>query len=217
MPPLKDYYKILELEPSATLPEIRKAYRRLAQLHHPDKNQQDPYATARFTEIKEAYEVLTNPSKKEYYLQQRWYSQSMGKKASGEIITPVMVLTRSLELERYVSKLDVFRMDKEGLQQYILDLVPDDTISKLHAFNEPGTLREVITVIIRSLKPLPPAYAEPVLHQLEKLGHPDSISLFHIKNFRDRHQAKHRREKYSLLAIIIITAALCLLIYFAGR
>lgn len=61
---LKDYYKLLELEPSATLPEIKKAYRRLALLHHPDKTGNDPYSAAQFSDIKEAYEVLTNPTKK---------------------------------------------------------------------------------------------------------------------------------------------------------
>ena len=79
---LKDYYKILEMEPSATLTEIKKAYRRLAQQYHPDKNSSDEYALTYFAEIKEAYEVLTNPAKKDYYLQQRWYQQSLGKKDS---------------------------------------------------------------------------------------------------------------------------------------
>ena len=65
---LKDYYNILSIEPSATLSEIKKAYRKLAHQSHPDKNQNDPYASALFAEIKEAYEVLTNPTKKEYYL-----------------------------------------------------------------------------------------------------------------------------------------------------
>ena len=61
---LKDYYTILELEPSATLPEIKKAYRRLALQYHPDINPNDSYAAAQFVEIKEAYETLTIPAKK---------------------------------------------------------------------------------------------------------------------------------------------------------
>ena len=61
---LKDYYKILEVETSADLLEIKKAYRKLALQYHPDKNHNDPYATAQFSAIKEAYEVLTNPAKK---------------------------------------------------------------------------------------------------------------------------------------------------------
>jgi curved DNA-binding protein CbpA len=77
---LKDYYYILELPPSAAGDEIKKAYRRLAHQYHPDKKNNDPYAAARFSDIKEAYEILSNPLKKDYYLQQRWYAQSIGKK-----------------------------------------------------------------------------------------------------------------------------------------
>ena len=89
---LKDYYSILEIESSATQAEIKKAFRKLAHQYHPDKNQHDPYANAQFVEVKEAYELLTNPAKKEYYLQQRWYEQSIGKKKKQDIITPVTVL-----------------------------------------------------------------------------------------------------------------------------
>ncbi|MEI9910706.1 MAG: DnaJ domain-containing protein [Bacteroidota bacterium] len=60
----KDYYKILELPPSATLQEIKTAYRRLAHQYHPDKNDNDLYAAAQFEMVKEAYEVLSDPRKK---------------------------------------------------------------------------------------------------------------------------------------------------------
>lgn len=60
----KDYYKILGLERSASTDEIKKAYRKLAVLHHPDKNGGDD---SKFKEISEAYEVLSNPEKKSQY------------------------------------------------------------------------------------------------------------------------------------------------------
>lgn len=214
---LKDYYSILELEPSATHQEIRKAYRRLAQQHHPDKNNNDPYSAALFTEIKEAYEVLTDPAKKEYYLQQRWYNQSIGKRKKQDVITPVTVLKQSLELERYVSRLDVFRMDKIGLQQYILDLLSDPTIEKLHTFNETETNHEIVSILLRSMKPLPPAYTDAIISQLRKLSGPDETAINQLNSFVEHHKRKSRREKYTLSIIIIITIILCLLIYFAGR
>ena len=62
--PVKDYYKTLKVPAQASIEEIKKAYRLLAQQHHPDKNNNDPYAVAYFSEIKEAYETLTNPVKK---------------------------------------------------------------------------------------------------------------------------------------------------------
>lgn len=64
----KDYYEILGITKSADEKEIKKAYKRLAMKHHPDKNQDDKAAAEeKFKEIKEAYEVLTDPQKKEAY------------------------------------------------------------------------------------------------------------------------------------------------------
>ncbi len=83
---LKDYYTILELSPSASAGEIKKAYRRLAHQYHPDKKNNDPYAAAQFATIKEAYETLSNPSRKDHYLQQRWYAQSIGKKLNNHLL-----------------------------------------------------------------------------------------------------------------------------------
>ncbi len=63
----QDYYKLLELPRSATEAEIKKAYRRLAMKHHPDRNPDDPEAEHKFKEAKEAYEVLTDPKKRAVY------------------------------------------------------------------------------------------------------------------------------------------------------
>ncbi len=57
----KDYYKILGIDKSATGDDIKKAYRRLAIIHHPDKNPDDEQAAERFKDIGEAYETLSDP------------------------------------------------------------------------------------------------------------------------------------------------------------
>jgi len=57
----KDYYKILGVEKTAGDTEIKKAYRKLAIVHHPDKNPGDANAEARFKDISEAYETLSDP------------------------------------------------------------------------------------------------------------------------------------------------------------
>ncbi|HOJ27100.1 MAG TPA: molecular chaperone DnaJ [Candidatus Saccharicenans sp.] len=63
----KDYYEILGVPRTATVAEIKKAYRKLARKYHPDLNPGDKSAEARFKEIQEAYSVLSDPKKRAQY------------------------------------------------------------------------------------------------------------------------------------------------------
>jgi curved DNA-binding protein CbpA len=213
---LKDYYEILELEPSASVPEIKRSFRKLAQQFHPDKNPTDAYAAARFHEIKEAHEVLTNPARKDYYLQKRWYYRSKGKIKKQDAVTPVNILKRSLELEKYVSSLDKFRMDKHGLQQYVLELLSNEMIDTLHQFREPDTVLQIIRSIIRTIDYLPGHYINILIPQLKRLASENEDSNQLIQTYSIKANKKQLREKFSLLFIITIAIFICLLIFLAG-
>jgi len=63
---MKDHYSALGLRPSATLADIKKAYRQQAALHHPDRNSAAD-AAARFRLVQTAYEVLSDPTKRKAY------------------------------------------------------------------------------------------------------------------------------------------------------
>lgn len=63
----KDYYKILGVEKSASQDDIKKAYRRLANKYHPDKNPDNKEAEAKFKEANEANEVLSDTEKRKRY------------------------------------------------------------------------------------------------------------------------------------------------------
>ena len=72
--PNKDYYKILGIQAGAEKKDIKKAFAKMAKLHHPDKNDGkfSPYLTylgddTRFKEVSEAYEVLNSKTKKSDY------------------------------------------------------------------------------------------------------------------------------------------------------
>ena len=62
----RDYYEVLQVKKGATDRELKTAYRKLALAWHPDKNK-SPEAEKKFKEINEAYEVLSNPNKKQAY------------------------------------------------------------------------------------------------------------------------------------------------------
>lgn len=63
----RDYYEVLGVNRDADDDAIKKAYRRLAMKHHPDRNPDNPKAEEQFKEAKEAYEVLTDASKRAAY------------------------------------------------------------------------------------------------------------------------------------------------------
>jgi molecular chaperone DnaJ len=65
----RDYYEILEIQKNASEDEIKKAYRKMAIKYHPDKNPGDKAAEEKFKEAAEAYEVLSNPEKRQRYNQ----------------------------------------------------------------------------------------------------------------------------------------------------
>ncbi len=88
-----DYYEILGVGRNATQKEIRSAYRKLARKYHPDMNRDDKDATEKFKRVQEAYEVLSDPKKRERYdslgrnwdsdhaedIFRSWFSQQKGE------------------------------------------------------------------------------------------------------------------------------------------
>ena len=79
----RDYYQVLGVAETATTDEIKKAFRRLAKQHHPDRNPDNPQAADRFKEINEAHDVLRDPAKRKKYDQLRRYGAFAGPGGGG--------------------------------------------------------------------------------------------------------------------------------------
>jgi molecular chaperone DnaJ len=79
----EDYYKTLGVKRAATQEEIRKAYRRLARKYHPDLNPGDKTSEEKFKLLSEAYDILSDPKKREVYDKFGSYSDNMREAARG--------------------------------------------------------------------------------------------------------------------------------------
>src|SRR5829696_10535452 len=63
----RDYYEVLGVARDATEDQVKKAYRKLARQYHPDRNPGDKSAEAKFKEVQEAYDVLSDKNKRAQY------------------------------------------------------------------------------------------------------------------------------------------------------
>ena len=77
----KDYYKVLGVPKDAPTADIKKAYRKLARQHHPDANKGDSASEEKFKEISEAYDVLSDTTKRKEYDEARSLFGSGGFRA----------------------------------------------------------------------------------------------------------------------------------------
>jgi curved DNA-binding protein len=82
----RDYFKVLGVERSADADAIKRAFRKLARQYHPDVNPDDAGAEAKFKEVSEAYEVLSDPDKRRRYEQfGQYWSQAGGGPGTGGV------------------------------------------------------------------------------------------------------------------------------------
>ena len=214
---MKDYYTILDIPVTATLPEIKKAYRKLVMQYHPDKNGEDVYTAARFNEIKEAYEVLTNPSLKEHYLQERWLKKASGLWMPDEPITPPLILKQVLELNKSISQLDVHRMDPGLVTQRILQAIPTPTIEKLKTFHEPEINAMIFSLVLQSTHILPLRNTKSVVDQLLLLAGDDDKLHHQISLVLQQKEKREQWERTKVWLIIAVVVIICILIYMGGR
>lgn len=205
------------MSPTATVPEIKQAYRKLVMIYHPDKNNDDPYALARFNEIKEAYEVLMSPGRKELYLQERWLKKAEGQKIGEELVTAPGILKKSLELNKQVAAMDAYRMNYAGMAARITELINDDVIEQLIGQKEIEVQSSIIRTLLNSTKPFPYNDTYEVCRQLRKLARQQPQLLQQIEQSLQQKKKTEYWSKFNGLFIFLLTILLCLLIYFMGK
>jgi molecular chaperone DnaJ len=215
---VKDYYKILELSPSATITEVKKNFRKLALRYHPDTNQGNRYAEAWYREIQEAYETLIDSDLREAYLQERWLVKSQGRSfVTTMALTPLFILKQAQELLEQVKNMDHFRISQQALQQQVLLVLEYEKVDILLSYNEADINREIGTLILSSIFPIEYPLIKPIIQQLNKLAAKDPGLQQLVKAYDKKSKRNYQWEKYQALLIFLVTIFLCGTIYFLSR
>jgi molecular chaperone DnaJ len=215
--PLKDYYKTLNISPTATLHQIKKSFRMLAMQLHPDRNPGSAYAEARFREVREAYETLSDTKRRAEYNYKRWYTKSLGKQFKTEPTTPSAILAEFERLVNYLDSSNVFQVDYDGLSYHIRKILSDTNIGILHQFDEIGINRQVVQKTLRCCISLPLDYTVPITALLIRVAGNDKDMKENIDLFAKQQRQTNQWHKYKAFTIIIVTLLICWLIYMLSR
>lgn len=214
---MKDYYTILEVPVTASVAEIKKAYRRLVMIYHPDKHNNDPYLISRFDDIKEAYETLMNPFKKDAYLQQRWLHKAGAQTIGEETITPPAVLKQALELNKAVAGMDIHRMNHVAIVSNIKKLMNTEVLEKLVAFDEQEINQTILHTLIKAIKVLPLEQAKELTDYLQPLVKNDSKGQEALSQLLQYKQKQKRKELLQPFLIFLLVLIICFLIWISGK
>lgn len=210
---MKDYYAILECTPLSTINDIKKKYRKLAKQYHPDKQPNDPYAAAFFHDLKEAYETLTQPERKEAWLNKRWLHQVQNTfQAESTPLTPDRILKKLLKLDRELSLIDVYRMDQYTTIKELEDILNEENLNCLKQFNEQDINHTILLHMLACTKPFRYPYLKNVWKKLYVLAENNIDQTHLIDQIKNDKKRSYQLEKYTMPMVILITLLLCVMI-----
>ena len=130
---LKNYYKTLNVDILATQTDIKRSYRNLAKQYHPDKNPDNPDAAIMFQEVREAYEVLSDPDERKRYDANFKYLKVVPTKSEPEQVIAKPKLKRNIIATAIVLVIAslVLILEYAYLKDFNNTLKPDMTVEQV--------------------------------------------------------------------------------------
>lgn len=185
---------------------MKKAYRKLALLYHPDKTDNE-LLKAKFADIKEAYEVLSDPLRRKEY--DRTFDNFSYKKPV--FLTPLQLLERAGVLQRKTAEQDPHRLNLDQLEFEITELLSDRNMETLKHSEDHEMLQQFIVTLLDASEPLSVQQLQPVTIQLLPLA--DAETRVRMQRFLKAHALERKWNRYKILFAFLIALLLCVLIY----
>ncbi|MFT4153616.1 J domain-containing protein [Parafilimonas sp.] len=206
---IKDYYRVLNVPSSATTAEIKKAYRKLAMLYHPDKNPSDAIAAAIFSDAAEAYKVLGDAEARKLYNHERYLTAEAEYKRPVETIDTLMQRIQKINTD--LKSADPFRFNKDALLHAVRQLMPDDVQLLM------GMDQALLTPFLQQVSFAAAYLSTHQTKQLIVLMQPFYAShewlRQELKALLQQQHKQERWEKYKVVLAVLLAAVLCFIIF----
>ena len=214
--PVKDYYKLLKIANSADLNTIKKAYRQLAMQYHPDKHGNNQSTHFYFQEIQEAYEVLSNPEKRENYHYQIWLEKAQGHELD-TALSADQIIQLFIHTERTIHETDSFRRNNEQLTEILVSLYSNTRLELIAETNDKSLETTTLQMAMQSSSSLSSDVQFKFIHQLNPIlkKHPQMHEIW-IDQI-NKSMRKEKIEKFKVPIVILTTILLCLAILLISK
>ncbi|MBS1644747.1 MAG: J domain-containing protein [Bacteroidetes bacterium] len=212
---LKNYYACLGVAPSAPPDVIKQAYRSLVKKYHPDKAPENPFAAAHFTEVQEAYVVLSDSKSRAAYDRERWLLGLHRANEALVAITPEWVGEQAARLKDYLATLDTYHMDHALLRDYLLFLLRNEHLSVLQ--HDPERRAALLSDVLICVRPLHQAFLPEVLSRCYLLAGTDLGMKAQVDDCVAARAAKAQSERMLPVLVVCIAVLLLLVIYLLVR
>lgn len=209
MKEFKDYYNILRVTPRATDVEIKKSYRKLALLYHPDRNPSGEQFMDYFMEIQEAYEILSNPGSRRKYDSE--FIKKYGSLSSKHIKTAENLINEFTHLSLLSKEYFKGGIPKQIITDYFIFLIspPHPNILKNHL-----NIQEWENLANNIFKVLP------LFHYLDLMDYEEEIQILIHNNKKEEYlevinkiRKRHTLQRVKPFTIILISLIIIFLMY----
>ncbi len=201
----KNYYRILQIDTNCNADAIKKAYRKLALELHPDVNKTDETAAHKFTTIKEAYDVLSNPEKRSKYHESFFFTNLQKQPID---LNELLIIAN--KIGEYIKHSNIFKIDYFLISANLQELLQQNNllIATTNQSNLKDKLQQVLLNIIKILPYDDVVKFYSTITQLFPSTTTNYLQLIAQK------KKTMLWEKYAMAIAILITLALCFMIAF---
>jgi molecular chaperone DnaJ len=206
----KDHYQVLAVPTSASTETIKKAFRGMAMKYHPDKHNNSTAATRKFTEIQEAYHILSDPRKRAAYNYERY--RNLPQNAEKPLAqSPEEILHASSNLYNQLRLRDPDRIDRDILFFQLMEILSAHNLAVLKESDNQEVNKQILRNLLLSAMHLPFPAAKEVNDRLLALAANDSINTQDVLQFIRQSKQQHYWNRYKVYAAIAIALVVCYL------